>query len=105
MIVNQDAMLENINRQNGLIMAEKMMLELVNRGMARDEAHEALRVASMRSIESGVNLEGVCKEMDEVTAIMGLEEIEGCFDPKSHLGSSREIVLRSVASARDYCGN
>lgn len=105
MVVNQDAMLENINRQNGLIMAEKMMLELVDRGMARDDAHEALRVASMRSIENGVNLEAICKEMEEITAVMDLGEIEGCFDPKSHLGSSSEIVLRSVASAREYCGN
>ena len=40
--VDRERMLSNIEGQKGLIMAEKVMLELVDRGMARDEAHEEL---------------------------------------------------------------
>tara|TARA_B100000959_G_C14939779_1_gene607288 strand:- start:475 stop:1704 length:1230 start_codon:yes stop_codon:yes gene_type:complete len=105
MVVNQEAMQENIGLQNGLIMAEKVMLELVEKGMPRDEAHEALRVASMQTIENGTNLEEVCKGMEAILGMMSNEEIGECFDPKSHLGASREIVLGSIAAAREYCSN
>ena len=50
LVVNRDRMRKNIEDQNGLIMAEKIMLELVDRGMPRDRAHEELRSASMQAV-------------------------------------------------------
>ncbi|HII37192.1 MAG TPA: adenylosuccinate lyase, partial [Candidatus Poseidoniaceae archaeon] len=46
MWVDADRCLENIKSQRGLVMAEKVMIELVEHGIPRDEAHEILRSAS-----------------------------------------------------------
>ena len=44
--VDKDKMLENIANQKGLVMAEKVMIELVNHGIGRDALHEVLHSAS-----------------------------------------------------------
>jgi len=102
LVVNRDRMLDNIESQNGLIMAEKLMLELVDRGMARDSAHEELRSASMIAVERGANLEDVCRDLKSIMEHFDEEEISGLFDPRSHLGSSVAIVENAVSIARKH---
>jgi len=100
MVVDSSRMKKNIESQNGLIMAEKVMLELVERGMPRDMAHEVLRSASMIAAESGSNLEEVCRGTESIMEIFDEDELEGLFEPESHLGSSIEIVERAIEIAR-----
>lgn len=99
LVVNRSRMKKNIDSQNGLIMAEKIMLELVDRGMPRDTAHEELRSASMVAVESGSNLEEVCRGSESIMKLFDEGEISGLFEPESHLGSSIEIVDRSISIA------
>jgi adenylosuccinate lyase len=99
LVVNRSRMKKNIDSQNGLIMAEKIMLELVDRGMPRDTAHEELRSASMVAVESGSNLEEVCRGSESIMQLFDEGEISGLFEPESHLGSSIEIVDRSISIA------
>ena len=103
LVVDRDRMKKNIDDQKGLIMAERVMLELVDRGMSRDLAHEELRSASMEAVETGANLEDVCRNSVEIMQMFEGEEISTLFDPESHLGSSEEIVSNSVKLARDLC--
>ena len=98
--VDRTRMKENIESQNGLIMAEKIMLELVDRGMPRDLAHEELRSASMVAVESGSNLEDVCRDSESIMNLFDEHEISGFFEPESHLGSSALIVERAISIAR-----
>jgi len=101
LVVNRVKMKKNIESQNGLIMAEKVMLELVDRGMPRDVAHEVLRSASMIAVESGSNLEAVCRDSESIMALFDEDEISGLFEPESHLGSSEQIVNRTIEIARE----
>jgi adenylosuccinate lyase len=99
--VNRTKMKENIVSQNGLIMAEKVMLELVDRGMPRDMAHEVLRSASMTAVETGSNLESVCRDSESIMDLFDEDEIPDLFEPESHLGSSIKIVNRAIEIARE----
>ena len=101
LVVDGPRMKENIESQNGLIMAEKVMLELVDRGMARDVAHEELRSASMIAVESGSNLEDVCRDSTSIMELFDEGEISGLFEPESHLGSSIQIVDRAIVIAKE----
>ena len=95
-------MRKNIEDQKGLIMAEKVMLELVNRGMPRDLAHEELRSASMR--QSNLDLTWkICRNSSEIMGLFEGGEVAELFAPESHLGSSEEIVANSVSMARELC--
>ena len=73
-------------------MAEKIMLELVDRGMPRDRAHEELRSASMEAVESGSNLQEICRNSDGIMKFFEEEEVANLFAPETHLGSSEKIV-------------
>ena len=58
--VDKERMMKNIRDQKGLVMAEKIMLELVEKGVSREDAHEVLRAASMESISNNEELIDVC---------------------------------------------
>ena len=103
LVVNRGRMLQNMEDQGGLIMAEKVMLELVDRGMPREQAHEELRKASMEAVENRVNLEITCKSSKSIMELLNEDELSGLFDPGSHLGSASEIVDNALSIARERC--
>ena len=99
-VVDEERMLANIESQNGLVMAEKIMLALVDEGIHRDQAHEILRAASMVAVAENRHLREICGEDDAVTNAFSSEELDELFDPSSHLGVSSEIVDESIELAR-----
>ena len=99
-VVDADRMLANIESQNGLVMAEKIMLALVDEGIHRDQAHEILRAASMVAVAENRHLREICGEDESVTSAFTSEELDQLFDPSSHLGVSGEIVDETIALAR-----
>ena len=99
-VVDADRMLANIESQNGLVMAEKIMLALVDEGIHRDQAHEILRAASMVAVAENRHLREICGEDEAVTSAFTSEELDQLFDPSSHLGVSGEIVDDTIALAR-----
>ncbi|MFL2947496.1 MAG: adenylosuccinate lyase [Candidatus Poseidoniales archaeon] len=103
-VVDTKNMRANIERQNGLVMAEKVMIELVDAGIPRDEAHELLRSASMISISEGTHLRVVCGGMDSITQRFDESQLDAMFDPSNHIGVSLELVDETVATARAQIG-
>ncbi len=101
MWVDADRCMENILAQRGLVMAEKVMIELVEHGIARDEAHEILRSASFEAVDKKIELIDVCSRTPEISAAFSIEELEAMFDPANHLGDSGEIVDECVKLARE----
>ena len=100
MWVDADRCLENIKSQRGLVMAEKVMIELVEHGIPRDEAHEILRSASFEAVDKKIELIDVCGRTPEIAAAFSAEELEAMFDPMNHIGVSGEIVDEAVNLAR-----
>ena len=98
--VDSDRMLANIASQKGLVMAEKVMIELVSHGIGRDEAHEILRSASFEAIDKGEELIDICARTPAIAAAFSAEELEAMFDPANHIGVSGEIVDEAVVLAR-----
>jgi adenylosuccinate lyase len=100
MWVDKERCLANIHAQRGLVMAEKVMIELVDHGVARDDAHEVLREASFTALASGEELIDVCSRTPTISAAFTAEELEAMFDPMNHVGVAGEIVDECVALAR-----
>ncbi len=99
-VVDAKRMLANIESQNGLVMAEKIMLALVDEGIHRDQAHEILRAASMIAVAENRHLREICGEDESVRGAFSEDELDQLFDPSSHLGVSGEIVDEAIALAR-----
>ena len=100
LVIDSNRMRANIDSQKGLVMAEKVMLALVDRGVARDEAHEMLREASMVALSGGDTLEAVCAKDSGISGIFDSAELSELFRPEGHLGHSGRIVDEAVVRAR-----
>ena len=98
--VDKERMMKNIRDQKGLVMAEKIMLELVEKGVSREDAHEVLRAASMESISNDEELIDVCARDPLVATKLTAAELEEVFEPHNHLGVSLELVDECVQKAR-----
>ncbi len=105
LVINREQMKINLENQRGLIMAEKVMLELVDRGVSRDVAHEILREASMNTIENQSNLKSECKNNQIIKEKISEDEIDRMFNPLSHIGLSGEIVDNAIKLANNYISN
>lgn len=99
--VDSRKMIENITNQKGLVMAEKVMIELVSHGIGRDEAHEIMRAASFEAIANDEELIDICSRTPAISAAFDVEELEMMFDPANHIGVSGEIVDEAVMLARE----
>ena len=100
MWVDKDRCLANIHAQKGLVMAEKVMIELVDHGVPRDEAHEVLRESFLHGLAKGEELIDVCSRTPAISAAFSAEELEAMFDPMNHVGVAGEIVDECVVLAR-----
>ena len=100
LVVDKENMIRNIESQNGLVMAEKVMLALVDNGISRDEAHEVLRAASMEAVAKGIHLQDICSMTPVISGIFDADELNSLFDPNNHLGVSAELVDEAVSLAR-----
>ena len=103
--VDSKRMAENMTAMKGLHMAEKVMLELVEKGLPRNEAHEVLREASMQAAAAGEELIDICSRSPAIAARFSGEELEAMFDPVSHLGVAGELVDEAVSLAREAISN
>jgi len=90
--VRREAIEVNLRRAAGLIMSERVMLELARRGMGRQRAHELVRRLAMKAISEGRRLEDLLKSSPEVTALLSPGEIEALMDPSTYLGEGPEIA-------------
>jgi adenylosuccinate lyase len=89
-------MTRNLERTQGLNMAEAVMIELSRRGMDRQEAHALLRRATAKALSENVTLLDVLRNEPLVTDLIPERELGDLFDPRLYLGSASEIVDRIV---------
>jgi adenylosuccinate lyase len=94
---------ENLDFTKGLIMSEKIMIDLVKKGVGRQEAHEIMRVSAMESYRSGASLKEILLKRPEVKKRFTAKQLEGLLDPRNYIGTAREQVdevLKAVAKKR-----
>lgn len=90
--IHPEAMRANLERLRGLIMAERVMLELAARGMGRQRAHELIRQIAQRCISEGLDFAKALMDSPEVRSLLSPEEIERLLNPETYLGESFELA-------------
>jgi adenylosuccinate lyase len=103
LVIRHDRIAENLRMLHGINMAESVMIELTRQGMARQEAHEIIRVKSMEALASKKSLSSLLSRTEEVTRIISPGEIEALLDPENYLGTSVLQVERVVSKLKLLC--
>ncbi len=96
--VNTEKMKENLNRDQ-TVMSESVVSALTMHGVPRQEAHELVRNASMRSYEKNQDLQKSLIELG-VMKFMDSDTLNGALEPSNFLGVSAEIC-NSVVTASE----
>ncbi|MDP8957993.1 MAG: adenylosuccinate lyase [Actinomycetota bacterium] len=92
LLVDEDRMAANLEAAGGLIFSEPVLLELVKRGMGRDEAYRVVQRNAQRAWDEGRHLEDLLAEDPEV--IISHEDLKACFDPRRLLDNSAVVFER-----------
>ncbi len=90
---------KNLHLTKGLILAEALMLKLVEKGLSRQEAHELLRKLAMKAFKENREFKDVVVE-SEVVDYLSKEEIEEILTPEKYIGSAVELVDRAIEKSR-----
>ncbi len=86
----------NLDYTLGLSLTERVMLELVKKGMGRQEAHEMMRRLAMICWKSKRGLGEVLLEDDEARKLVTEAELNEWLRPEGYIGTAIEQVDRVV---------
>ncbi len=98
--VHKYNMLRNIERAKNVIMAERVMLRLTD-AMGRQNAHEAVRKAAMKTTEDGVPFADSLLSNGEIAKAITKEELATLLDPSTYVGHASEIVDTLVTQVKN----
>jgi len=90
--INEKNVRRNLELTGGLIMAERVMLALVQKGFPRQEAYKIIRELSFRSVKENKSFKEVLESDSRVSKVISREELEVLVNPYTYIGQAREIV-------------
>lgn len=94
LVVYPERMKENLSLTHGLVYSQRVMLELVRRGMSREEAYAAAQRNAMRCWDEKRPLKELMAEDHGVLKVLSTEELEELFEPRSMLANVDKILER-----------
>jgi adenylosuccinate lyase len=97
--VNAKAMAEHIERAQGVIFSESILLKLIRAGVARQEAYGWVQGAAHRAYEAGAQFKEELRRNERIAKHMSTADIEQAFDMKQHLAQVDLLFARCVYSA------
>lgn len=91
--VFEDNMKNNIDKTFGLVYSQRVMLTMIDKGLAREEAYDLVQPKAMESWETKVPFRELISADERITEVLSGEEIDGLFDENHHL-QRVDIIFR-----------
>ncbi|MFX0041554.1 MAG: adenylosuccinate lyase [Candidatus Hodarchaeota archaeon] len=87
---NENKIEQNLNLTKGACLSEKVMVELVKRGIGRQEGHEILREAAIVSRNENKFIKDILFENQVISKRFSKEELDDLLDPHKYIGTAIE---------------
>ncbi len=98
--IREDAVQRNLELTGGLIMSERLMIGLVERGIGRQQAHEILRLAAGESFLNKCPLKDILLKVPQVSGLITPEQLDKYLNPAQYIGTAVDQVDRVIATLR-----
>lgn len=85
----------NIEKTFGLVYSQRVMLTLIDKGLAREEAYDLVQPKAMESWETRQPFKELVSADERITDVLSAEEIDGLFDENHHLQRVDVIFRRA----------
>ncbi len=92
--VYEENMMENINKTQGVIFSQRVMLKLIEKGLAREAAYDLVQPKAMFAWENKTPFRGLIESDETVLKYLNAEDIADAFDHTYHLKSVDGIFER-----------
>jgi len=93
--VDPNAMRDNLDRTDGLLMAERVTLALA-RHMDRSEARKGVQ----RAARSGTSFRTGLLADPAITSVLSADEVDRLLDPAGYLGATSTFIDRALQAHR-----
>ncbi len=94
LIVYPDNMKKNLEKSKNTIFSQRVLLELVNKGLSREKAYELTQRNAMTAWKEGSEYRELLKKDKKVQKYLTEREIDACFDLKYYLRYVDKIFKR-----------
>lgn len=94
--VNEPRIQENLMKYKDPMMSESVMIALVVKGMARQEAHRLVQQIVFESQDKKRSFAEALAQNPTVSKYLSKEEVNAALEPKSYIGMSTELVDAAV---------
>ncbi len=85
---NEENIKKNLSLTKGAILSEKIMLELVKRGIGRQYAHELLRNINIKARDENLSLKEILLKNKDIMSKFENNEIDELLNPENYIGSA-----------------
>jgi len=95
LLVYPDTMRKNLEKTKGMMFSERILLELVKKGLTREQAYQLVQRNAMKVWENGVDFRDALLSDTDLLSHISAKEIDSCFDLGHHLRFVDEIFQRA----------
>lgn len=78
-------MKRNMDSTLGLIYSQRVLLALIDKGMAREAAYDTVQPSAMEAWENQTHFRKIVEANEMITSKLSKEELDDCFDYNHHL--------------------
>ncbi|HSJ39150.1 MAG TPA: adenylosuccinate lyase [Planococcus sp. (in: firmicutes)] len=78
-------MKRNMDSTLGLIYSQRVLLALIDKGMARETAYDTVQPCAMEAWENQTHFRKIVEANESITSKLSKEELDDCFDYNHHL--------------------
>lgn len=94
LVIHEDNMLKNTEKFGGIVFSQKVLLELIETGLTREEAYRIVQRNALKAFENNGDFKANLLSDEEVTSRLSTDEIEKIFDKQAFLAHIDTIYDR-----------
>ena len=94
MIVYPENMMKNLEKFNGLVFSQRVLLSLTQKNISREDSYSMVQRNSMKVWNEEGSFYDLIKADEEISSILSEDEIEDIFDLNYHLRQVEKIFSR-----------
>jgi adenylosuccinate lyase len=94
LVVHEDRMLENLNKSGGVVFSGRLLLELIDKGLTRNEAYDKVQAAAFLAKKNNLEFKEAVLGDDGIRSLLNAKEIEAILDYRYHVKNVDRIFRR-----------
>ena len=94
MTVYPSRMESNLKSGKSVFFSQKVMLNLVDKGMAREDAYKIVQTLSLKALDDGIDFQDLVSGNKDITEVLSVSDINQLFDHNQYLIHVDEIFGR-----------